>query len=278
MKNKNPVIILAAAGTVFAAAGLNNKLKLVEYTVRSEKIMRPVNIVFLSDIHSQKYKDDGQKLFEIIDSAEPDCVIFGGDIVDKYSKTSDDAKTYTLLQKMRSRYKNCYYVTGNHEFESGKADAVRARLEPCGFRFLGDESYILEGVSGQKIIIGGVDYDVDDAERIAEQKAAFIKEADSSGLFSVFVRHVPMFCDDDGRFDLILSGHNHGGLWRLPNTDIGVAGGGKKLFPKYVHGEYNLGGTSLIVGSGITTSTYLLPRIYNQPEILKISLQPVRRV
>lgn len=276
MKKKYQFMILGAAGATFAAAGINNKLMLKEYTVRSEKITRPVNIVFISDVHSQRFKDGAKKLIDMIGEANPDCVLFGGDIFDKHTKREKDAEAYRLVHSIKSKFGNCFYVCGNHERESGKAEDVSQRFDASGIKNLGGESYILQAYSGQEIIIGGMDYDEND-ERVIAQRESFAAKAEESGLFSVLVRHVPYFVTEDERFDLILSGHNHGGLWRFPNTDVGVAGGERKLFPKYVHGEYRSGGTSLIVGSGITTSTYLLPRLYNQPEVVKITLQPLRR-
>ena len=270
-------MILGAAGTAFAAAGINNTLTLQEYTVRSDKINRPVSVVFLSDIHSQKFRDGGSNLLELVEEAQPDCILIGGDVFDKYAKPEDDARTYRLIQSLKSKFKDCFYVSGNHEYEAGKAQDVRQKFEATGIKILGDDSYVFTASTGQEILIGGVDYD-EDYERSMRQRDSFARRAQECGLFSVLVRHVPYYCSGDECFDLILSGHNHGGLWRFPGSNAGVAGGGRKLFPKYVHGEYKLDGdTSLIVGSGISTSTYLLPRLYNVPEVVKISIQPSRR-
>lgn len=277
MNKKYYAMIFGAAGLAFAAAGINNILTLKEYTVRSEKITRPFTMVFLSDIHSQKFKDGGRALFELIDSACPDCILLGGDIFDKYAKPEQDGEVYRLIQSIKSKYGNCFYVSGNHEYESGKAADLSQKLRATGINILGDESFVFEGATGQKVIIGGMEYDPENYGRIKEQSDSFSSAAQKSGLFSILVRHVPCFLEGDENFDLILSGHNHGGLWRFPKSDLGVAGGGRKFFPKFVHGEYTLGDTKLIVGSGITTSTYLLPRLYNVPEVVKVTLQPLRR-
>ena len=101
-----------------------------------------------------------------------------------------------------------------------------------------------------------------------------IDRAEETGLFSVLLRPVPMRTEGDEKIDLILSGHNHGGLWRFPKTNAGIAGGGKTILPEFAHGEYKKGGSTMIVGSGITTHTYLLPRIYNAPEVVKVTLLP----
>ncbi|MBQ7596815.1 MAG: metallophosphoesterase, partial [Clostridia bacterium] len=243
----------------------------------SDKIQRPVRLVFLSDVHSQKFKDGGENLIRLIDEADPDCILLGGDVFDKYADKNADAKTYALLQSIRHKFKNCFFVSGNHEFESGKKEEFLLKLSSSGINILGDESFVFKAQSGQEILIGGVDYDPCDCEKAFVQRDMCAQKAQENGLFSVLVRHVPYFAEGDEKIDLILSGHNHGGLWRFPGSNAGIAGGGRKLFPKFVHGEYNVGNnTTLIVGSGISTSTYLLPRLYNVPEVVKVTLQPLR--
>ncbi len=272
MKKRYIPALLAAAGAAFAVCGLDNTLTLQTYTVRSPKITRPFHIVFLSDLHSEKFKDGGERLFSLIDDAHPDCVVLGGDIFDKYDKPADRDRTFQLLRQLRERHDACYFVTGNHELESRCVTEITQKLAYDGFRILGEESFVVTGVTGQKILLGGVDYRSCEEEPAYSQKRAFLREVGQRGLFSVLARHVPMFAPEDASFDLILSGHNHGGLWRFPHTDIGAAGGGKTLLPRFAHGEYHLGDTTLIVGSGVSTKTYLLPRLYNVPEVVQINL------
>ncbi len=271
---KKVLISTAVAGITFAALGFDNKLKLTEYTLASSKVEKPVNIVFLSDIHSMKFKDGGRMLFETIDKAKPDCILLGGDVFHKYGEKEDFERTYEFLNNLSCKFQNCCFVTGNHEFECGKSDEIRQCASEYGIRILGDESYILKSVNGQSFLVGGTDYVGFGEENVLLQKQDFVKKAEESGLFSVLVRHVPMRMKTDENIDLVLSGHNHGGLWRLPKTQIGAAGGGGKLFPKYTHGKYNFDNSCLIVGSGITTETYLLPRIYNPPEVVSVTIVP----
>ncbi len=267
---KKILLFSAVAGGAFALAGLDNKLRLTEYTLFSHKVENQVNIAFLSDLHSMSYKDGGKKLFSLIDKIKADCVILGGDVFDKYSTDEMMSSTYELIKNLVLKYDECYFVTGNHEFEGGKVDSIKSTLLSLGVKVLGDNYYI----SKTGILIGGTDFSALGEDEVLNQKQKFSFEAENSGLYSVLVRHIPMNTELDDKIDLILSGHNHGGLWRLPETNIGVAGGGGKLFPKYPHGKYRLGDTDLIVSSGLTTSTKLLPRLYNPPEVVGISINP----
>lgn len=279
-ENKLTIASVAAAGVLFAALGLDNKLTVADYTVRSSKIKKPVSLVFLSDIHSQRYLDGGKELLSLIDSANPDFVLFGGDVFDKYSLEKDIEKTVELVDKICENH-DCSFVLGNHEIESKRRINYKKRLKEKNLRFFDGKSVELVSKSGQHIIIGGVDYvDAQNDPALSAEKAAaeakreLIDKAEQTGLFSVLLRHVPMRTEGDEKIDLVLSGHNHGGLWRFPRTNAGIAGGGKKLLPEFAHGEYKKNGSTMIVGSGITTHTYLLPRIYNAPEVVKVTLLP----
>lgn len=268
------LISTAVAGLTFAALGIDNKLRLTEYTLSSPKVTKPVNIVFLSDIHSMKFKDGGRKLFETIDKVNPDCILLGGDIFHKYATDEDFERTYELMKNLVIKYGNCCFVTGNHEFNCGKPDEIKQKAADLGMKILGEESFVLTTADGQDFLVGGTDYEAYGEEAVLLQKENFVKRAEESGLFSVLVRHIPMRVENDEKIDLILSGHNHGGLWRLPKTDVGVAGGGGKIFPKFTHGKYDFNNSCLIVGSGITTETYFLPRLYNPPEVVSVSVVP----
>ena len=271
---KKILLLPFAAGLTFAACGINNKLGLTEYTLYSDKVSQKVTLAYLSDIHSQRFKDGGKNLFSVTDSANADCVLLGGDVFDKHGGDSDFDYTFDFLKKIKERYTNVFFAAGNHEYECERLYELKSRTENIGITVLGDESTVFTAFSGQKILIGGTDTLTCDNPVPVNQKKDFIKKAQETGLFSVLLRHVPMNTDGDEKIDLILSGHNHGGLWRIPKTDFGVAGGGKKFFPRFVHGEYAFGETKLIVSSGITTQTYLLPRLYNPPEVLKINILP----
>ena len=267
---KKILVPVAAAGIAFAAMGLNNELEITEYVIESPKVKKQTNLVFLSDIHSARFKDGGRELFKKIDSLKPDCIILGGDVFDKYSSDSEIESTYELVRNLVLKYKECFFITGNHELECKKTEEIKERLLESGVKVLGEESFI----TADDILIGGTDYVAFGEEDVICQKQKLIERSKESGLFTVLVRHVPMSADGDGDVDLILSGHNHGGLWRIPKTQIGAAGGGGKILPRYVHGKYYSHATPMIVGSGITTYSRLLPRLYNPPEIVGVSIIP----
>ena len=111
-----------------------------------------------------------------------------------------------------------------------------------------------------------------------------IKKIGKSDLFNVLLFHRANLLDlfSDSGFDLILSGHMHGGQFRIPG--IGGVVSPKSnftqkdriIFPKYFGGEYSLGNTKIIVSRGIGNPT-ILPRVFNRPEICSITLKSTEK-
>ncbi|MBQ4225962.1 MAG: phosphoesterase, partial [Oscillospiraceae bacterium] len=79
------------------------------------------------------------------------------------------------------------------------------------------------------------------------------------------------------RYDLILSGHAHGGQWRIPGLlDQGLFAPDQGLFPEFTCGQREKNGTVQIVSRGLakTLRMALIPRIFNRPELSVIDIIP----
>ena len=72
--------------------------------------------------------------------------------------------------------------------------------------------------------------------------------------------------------DLILCGHTHGGVVRLPFVG-GLAASNMGLFPEYDAGLFELPGYTLFISRGLGNSVPL-PRFLNTPELVSITLRP----
>lgn len=94
--------------------------------------------------------------------------------------------------------------------------------------------------------------------------------------FTLLLAHRPEYIDHylDYNFDLILSGHAHGGQWRLPGIINGLYAPNQGLFPKYAGGQYNINGTVFIVSRGLSRESTRIPRIFNRPELVIIDIVP----
>ena len=92
--------------------------------------------------------------------------------------------------------------------------------------------------------------------------------------FNILLAHNPLFIEEysDWGADLVLSGHMHGGIIRIPIIGVGIASPEGNYFPKYDAGEFKVGNTTMIVNRGIGTSSSGL-RVFNKPEISVITLK-----
>ena len=72
--------------------------------------------------------------------------------------------------------------------------------------------------------------------------------------------------------DLVLSGHAHGGVIRLPFAG-GIFGPGRELFPAYDKGLFvGKAGTTLYVSGGLGYSRFKL-RLFNRPHLPILTLK-----
>ena len=93
----------------------------------------------------------------------------------------------------------------------------------------------------------------------------------------ILIAHFPEQIDEylKGNFDIVLSGHAHGGQWRIPGLIDGVFAPGQGVFPKYTAGVYMHGDTAHIVSRGLWKPSTLIaiPRIFNRPELVFVDIK-----
>ncbi len=248
----------------------NEKLAETKYTVNSDKISSPVKIAFLSDVHNTLYGRDMSELIGSVDRFMPDIVIFGGDLFDSQW---EEANSQLLAKSLAKKYP-CYYALGNHEFKYGAQDRVRNGAPSLGLNLLTLENNISDmDIKGNRIRIIGIDGTFFDDQ----YKRAC--DAVSDDVFSIFVYHYPEEFPEVSKkgFDLTLSGHAHGGQWRFPPLlPNGVFSPGEGFFPKYTSGVYIENGSEMIVSRGLQRCPrdLVIPRIFNRPEVVFITLEP----
>ena len=92
--------------------------------------------------------------------------------------------------------------------------------------------------------------------------------------FNILLAHTPTFIKQYSQWgaDLVLCGHMHGGIVRIPFTNIGLLSPERTIFPKYAAGKFKVNGSIMIVNRGIGGSSFDL-RLFNNPEITVITLR-----
>lgn len=260
-------LMLLAVVMILAVAGLDQRLIVRTYMVESDEVTAPIRMVVAADYHGCDY-DGG--LLPAIEALGPDVVLLPGDIFD------DDmpwAPSETLVRDLAARYP-CYYVTGNHEYWSGKAEEICRIIEDAGATVLNAGCAELN-VNGQHINICGIPdpYSTVDTEEALTRAAADIRQ----GAFTVLLSHRPELIANYASmnaFDLVVSGHAHGGQVRIPFLVNGLFAPNQGWLPQYAGGLYEVDDTVLVVSRGLARESTRLPRIFNRPELVVIEICP----
>lgn len=272
MKKRSKTLLLAGgiAAGLLVWAGLDSQLTVREYTIESGKVDGPVRLALLTDLHCCYYGEGQRELLDAVAAQQPDLVVLSGDIVDDETRMPEE-RALATVEALAEQWP-VYYVTGNHEFWSGRVDEIKAELRQCGAVILEGESALVTA-AGQTIQICGVD-DPNVGERAWQAQLETVTAALEEDVFSVLLTHRPERVEDyTGRgFDLVLAGHAHGGQWRLPGLINGLIAPNQGIFPQYAGGEYDLEGTTLIVSRGLARESTRVPRFYNPPELVIIEL------
>ena len=111
---------LAAAG-VFLLAGLDARLLVRAYTVESGRLTGPVRLAVLTDLHACAYGEGQRELLDAVAEQSPDLVLLCGDIVDDEPRMPE-ARALDTVEALAAVWPT-YYVTGNHEFWTGRGGA-----------------------------------------------------------------------------------------------------------------------------------------------------------
>lgn len=259
--------VTAALG-VFMMVGLNHKLLTRKYTIKSSLIKQPVQIAYISDLHNNDYGEEHEILKEAITALKPDLVLLGGDIFEVKQPLEPAASFIRWL----GEYYQAYYVTGNHEYYSYRVSEMRQLVMDSQIKVLRGDTDIIE-VNGNQITISGID-DAEESHVYPNQLIQAQEKRPSEPMFSILLSHRPEFIEDflPYQFNLILSGHAHGGQWRLPGLINGVFAPGQGMFPKYAGGRFDFADSTLIVSRGLAYQNQPAPRFYNRPELVSIQL------
>jgi predicted MPP superfamily phosphohydrolase len=255
----------------------NTALQLNTYTILSDRLPKAFDgyrIAHISDLHNAEMGKDNGNLLAMLKEAEPDIIAITGDFID--SRNTDIEIALQFAEKA-VHIAPCYYVTGNHEAIVPEYDEFRSGLTKLGIVVLEDERIDLK-MNDETITLIGVndpsfkfDDFFDDAELVMKNQLRELVKKDDG--FTLLLSHRPELFDlyVDSGIDLVLSGHTHGGQFRLPFVGALVAPN-QGLFPKYDAGLYSAESTNMIVSRGIGNS--IIPfRINNRPEVILIELK-----
>lgn len=235
-------------------------------------------ILFLSDLHNHIYGNDNDILFDAVQKENPDLILIGGDmLIGKHSVELDAASRFC---KKLPEIAPVYYALGNHEQRMKRYPErygtviydYMNELENSGIHFLKNDSVDIK-LGSLFLRITGLDLPIDSYERSHQKQISkdyierLVGAADKE-VYQILLAHNPSHFKSYKEWgaDLVLSGHLHGGVARIPGWR-GVITPHFVLFPKY-SGEMSIEeGHTIIVSKGLGTHTIKF-RILNYPEIV----------
>ena len=228
-------------------------------------------LVVLSDLHGAAFGPGNRDLLDAVAEVDPDYILYLGDLEDRY-RGPRPGYAESVVEGL-SAIAPLYYVTGNHEWAIGDVPALKERLTTHGARVLSNEFVTLER-NGDTVVLAGIDDPNGFADqRTPEQVAAEVYAAQGDPFWLLLAHRNNLFVERYSRLgaDLVLSGHGHGGIIRLPFTD-GLLSTERTFFPTHTAGLYEDNGSVLFVTRGLGNSGPTR-RLFNRPEIAVVTLR-----
>lgn len=227
-------------------------------------------IVVLSDLHGAEFGENNEELFQTVADQSPEYIFYLGDLEDKYR--GPEPGYAEAVAAGLTAIAPTYYVTGNHEWAIGDVPELKERLAAQGVTVLSNNFTTLER-NGDTVVLAGID----DPNGYADQKtpetvAAEVYAAYGDPFWLLLAHRNDRFEEQYSLLgaDLVLSGHGHGGIIRLPFTD-GLLSTNRTLFPSYTAGLYDKNGSALFVTRGLGNSGPSF-RLWNRPEVAVVTL------
>ncbi len=255
---------------------------ITSFRLQSPKIRKKTVFAVIADLHECVFGRENSLLLSAVGSVGADAVIIAGDLVSA-TLSSDCENTMGFLKRIAGKYP-VFYGVGNHEhrimssdnwiqkeiFEKGLADA--------GVELMRNTDEVF-GDTG--IHIHGLDLPQKYYRRFKRvqvplpQIGILLGNADQDD-FSLLIAHNPQHFQDYEKWkpDLIVSGHVHGGVARLPYLG-GVVSPYYTVFPRFDAGMYCRNQTRMLVSRGLGSHTIPF-RINNKPEIIRLELDKER--
>lgn len=282
-KNKKIIILLSVVILIFVfwVVWGNLTLDVNTYTLESETLPESFDgfkIAHLSDLHDSIMIKDNEKLLSELKEFSPDVIAVTGDAVDS---NRPDFEATALFFSEALKIAPCYYVWGNHEgwFDDDILESFENKLLEAGVVILRGDSVLIER-GGEKIEILGIDDPVFASKKqmsySSHMSAENIKSISKHDGYKILLSHRPQYFENyvDAGINLVLSGHVHGGQFRIPFIG-GVYGPDQGFFPEYDSGIYEKNTTKMSVSRGLGNSVIPV-RINNRAEIILIELKSIQ--
>lgn len=281
------MFLIICAGAILAAffvavmAADCNRFVIRKYSCEGAGLRKDGKVVLLSDLHNKSFGKKNERLLKAIHEIRPDLILIAGDMY-TCAKGGDIRRAKELVCTLAAQYP-VYYGNGNHEHKTrlypeeygGMYQAYFQAVEKAGVRHLVNEKVYLPDFHME---IYGLEIGREYFRKWTplEMPPGYLEKLmgkPDPSCFSLLIAHNPDYFEAYEKWgaDLVVSGHVHGGLMKLPFLG-GVIAPTLRLFPKYDGGEYRKDKSVMILGRGLGTHTLPI-RIFNPGELVVIDLK-----
>jgi len=267
MKKKRVLKIIYILLILVIVFGFFNGLEKREITVVSKNLPDEFDgfkIIHISDLHGEYFGENQEDLIKEINKENPDIIAFTGDMVDEEEDSL--LALLDLIKGLNGKYP-IYAVTGNHEDDKVSIyQELLSMYEEYKVKLINNKSEFIEK-NGKKIGIYGKSY------RGGYYNQEFLESPDySKADFNILLYHdataFPVVSNIG--YDLMLAGHTHGGIIRLPLIG-GLVNNRGELFSEYDNGKYIKNNAVLISSRGLGAAS--LPRFNNNKDLIVVKLE-----
>lgn len=234
-------------------------------------------IAHISDYHNTKNKFLTDAILSSLTEEKPDVIFVTGDLVD--CRKTDIEKGLAFVSEI-IEIAPVYYVTGNHECNISinsqtDFDNMISDMEDMGVTVLRGENAEIKLENGEKINVFGIDdpyFHCSSMLEVTGTTNELCSELEIEEGYNVLLAHHPEQLDVYSLygFDVVFSGHAHGGQGRL--FGFGLIAPDQGFFPEYTSGLYVNGKTYLVVSRGIGNSIAPV-RIFDRSHLIYMKIR-----
>ena len=259
----------------------NNKLQVTNLKVNLNN-KEKIRILQLSDLHSKEFGKNNKVLGEYIYKENPDIVVATGDLIDSNMKKIDEIVSF--LGNINKDIP-VFYIPGNNEMRCKKLNEILYKLRINKVNVLENDIKTIKikstivnilGLAEKRIDEGELFYDKVNSKYKGEESDVLLKKLEKMNGIKLVLSHYPENFEANKeisysryKFDIMFSGHAHGGQFRLPFVG-GLFAPGQGILPKYDSGMYG-DKNKLVVSRGLGNSGFPL-RLFNRPNIVLVEI------
>ncbi|MGN0135278.1 metallophosphoesterase [Anaerotignum sp.] len=246
----------------------NNGLMLTKMTYRGDipASFNGYKILQVADLQNKIFGKNQEPLLRKIEQSSPDIIVLTGDLLDRNRTDVDVAMDFI---KEIVDIAPVYFVSGNHEHQSGEWERLADEMVAAGVTILDNGKSIIQR-NGDTITVLGL---ADKKVNLYYDKILHTLMAGQEDCFNILLSHRPELFETYAAegVDLVFTGHAHGGQIRIPFLKQGIFAPHQGFFPQYTEGMHEKDGTVMVVSRGLGNSTFPF-RIFNRPELIEVTL------